>query len=78
MTTAEKLRAEGLEKGLEKGRVEGLATIVRKQLTLKFGPLSEVALARVASASADELEGFAERLLLADSLAAVFEPKSFA
>jgi hypothetical protein len=48
---------------------------VRKQLSLKVCPLSDVALARLGTASADELELFAERLLLAGSLGEVREPR---
>ena len=68
MTTAEKLRQEGLEKG----RTEGRAELVLKQLTLKFGPLSEEQTQRVRQAGVEQLDRWAERVLDAESLDEVF------
>lgn len=59
----------------EEGRVEGLADgrleILRKLLALKFGALPPDAEARLASASAAELDRYLERVLFADALADV-------
>lgn len=60
--------ARGLEQGLEQGRVQTLT----KQLALKFGELPESAKARIAGASASELERWLERVLFAATLAEVF------
>ena len=76
MTGAQKLIergiAKGLErgiaKGLEKGIAEGQTQVVLRQMRLKFGELPEAVQARVRSASPDELDRFAERILVAQSL----------
>ena len=39
-----------------------------RQLTIRFGALAEDAKARIAAASADELDAIAERLLTAQTL----------
>ena len=64
MTTAEKLRAEGLTQG----RIEGRAETVIKLMTVKFGPLPDTALASVRAATAEQLENWAIRILTADTL----------
>jgi hypothetical protein len=46
---------------------------VEKQLRLKFGALPAHATERLAQASADELDGIAERLLFAPSLDAALD-----
>lgn len=80
MTYAETLieqgRAQGLEKGLEQGREEGLvqgqSTLLVKQLTLKFGPIPPAYQATIASATLEQIEQYATRLLFADKLSSVF------
>jgi hypothetical protein len=47
-----------------------LRASVTKQLQLKYGPLPDAITARLATASADELDTVAERLLFADTLEA--------
>jgi Putative transposase, YhgA-like len=64
MTGAQLLRAEGREQG----RVEGEAKALLKQLSLRFGPVSQEVEARVRSAPEAELE----RWLTATALADVF------
>jgi hypothetical protein len=64
MTGAEKLRAEG--------RAEGRAELVLKLLTLRFGPLTEATVACVRAASIEQLDGYAEGVLTAQSLEQVF------
>jgi predicted transposase YdaD len=71
MTGAEKLRAEGRVEG----RVQGRAELVLKQLALRFGVLSESIEARVRGASVEQLDGFAERVLTAQSLDQVLGSK---
>lgn len=46
----------------------GKAALVTKQLTLRFGPLSDAAKIRVSSASVEELDAIGERLLTAPTL----------
>jgi hypothetical protein len=50
--------------GLEKGKAE----LVIKQLTLKFGAVSETNKARLYSMHSDELDAVGERVLTAQSL----------
>ena len=75
MTIAEHLHAEGLaeglEKGLERGRSEGRLDTLRRQLVLKFQALDAAAEARLQAATAEAIDRYLERVLTADSLAAV-------
>ncbi|MEU8899839.1 DUF4351 domain-containing protein [Nocardia sp. NPDC048505] len=64
MTTAEQLRAEGRAQG----RAEGTAGVLIKQLTLKFGPLSEPVVSAIENASPEQLDRWVARVLTADSL----------
>jgi len=59
-TIADALRAEGAARARE--------ATVGKQLRLKFGPLPDAVRERLAGATADELDGIAERLLFASTL----------
>ena len=86
-TIAEELHAEGRAKGIAegvaKGIAEGVATGVaeggakgrldtlHRLLVLKFGALDAASEARLQAASSDEIDRYLERLLVADSLAAV-------
>ena len=63
---------QGMQRGLMQGRAEGEAYALRRLLQKRFGPLSEDVLARLQSASIDELELWLDRALDADSLAGVF------
>ncbi|MBX3155972.1 MAG: hypothetical protein KF773_08230 [Deltaproteobacteria bacterium] len=53
------------------GGTEGRRHTLRRQLTLKFGKLSPEIDAQIERASTEELDGCLERILFADSLAAV-------
>jgi predicted transposase/invertase (TIGR01784 family) len=64
MTMAEEL--------IQKGRAQGQITLLVKQLTRKFGDLPAEYRARLEAATTDLLEHYAERLLGAVTLAAVF------
>jgi predicted transposase/invertase (TIGR01784 family) len=66
-TLAERWTAEGEARG----RAEGKAETLRKLLTLRFGELSETTELRISSASESELDRWVERVLTADTLAAV-------
>ena len=84
MSTAEKLRREGLRQGLREGLREGEARgeargrlqrgieLVLRLLTQRYGPLPAAVKARVRGASARKLDHWAERLLEAKTLADVF------
>jgi hypothetical protein len=72
---------QGLEKGLEQGRQQGLhqgklegeAAVLERQLTKRFGSLSEEVRSRLHTASLEQLETWAECILDAPTLEAVFE-----
>ena len=63
---------EGQLEGWVQGQREGEAHLLIKQLTLRFGELAVTILSRVHSASSEQLESWACRLLLAERLADVF------
>jgi hypothetical protein len=54
--------------GKEEGKAEGCADLLRRLLALRFGVLTPEAAARIATASAKELEAIGERLLTAQTL----------
>lgn len=60
--------AEGKAEGIKIGRVEGRADLVERQLTLRFGALSEDVRARIAVSSLSQLDVIGERLLTARTL----------
>jgi len=66
-------REEGREVGREEGIPQGEAQILRRQLGRRFGPLPEWVEARLSQATTDQLEHWADRILDADSLDAVFK-----
>jgi predicted transposase/invertase (TIGR01784 family) len=74
MTTADRLREQGRQLGVAEGRTEGIARTLTRQLTLKFGPLSAAALARIQAAAPEELERWTDRVLTAGSLEDVVGP----
>ena len=63
---------KGFEKGLQKGERSGAANMLIRQLTTRFGPLPEAVVARLRSGTEAEHARWAERLLTAPSLDAVF------
>ena len=73
MTMAERLRQEGLEKGLAEGREEGLRVgmlggrirTLRRLLELRFGELAPASVQRLESSDEAALDRFAERVLTA-------------
>jgi predicted transposase/invertase (TIGR01784 family) len=72
MTVAEELMQKGRAEGREAGRAEGQITLLVKLLTRKFGDLPAEYRARLEAATSELLERYAERLLVAGTLAAVF------
>ncbi|MBX3466406.1 MAG: hypothetical protein KF878_05845 [Planctomycetes bacterium] len=67
MSTAQELIDQGVAKGLESTR-----RLLRGQLEEKFGPLPADVQARLARASARQLEGWGRKVLRARKLADVF------
>lgn len=65
-------RQEGVELGLRQGQLAGEAAILRRQLEFKFGTVSATSEAHIATASADQLLAWAERLLTAETVDDVF------
>ncbi|MGF1468018.1 MAG: hypothetical protein ACFCGT_18000 [Sandaracinaceae bacterium] len=68
-----KWKAEGKAEGRAEGVLDGRRETLRKQLALKFGALPEDAGKRVANATAEELDRWTERVLVASSLDDVLE-----
>ncbi len=69
MTAAERLIEQGLEQGLEQGRAEGAAATLERLIARKFQvAIDEAIRARLASASAQELALWTDRILSAQSL----------
>jgi hypothetical protein len=68
MTWAEEVEAKGLEKGLKKGRLQGMRDLVLHLLSQRFGAPSETVRRRVSAiTSSQELTRLAERLVQVDS-----------
>ena len=60
------------EEGREEGRIQGEVTILERLLRRRFGPVSEATRTRLQTATPDQLEAWAERLLDAPNSDAVF------
>jgi hypothetical protein len=69
-------RAEGRVEGRAEGRAEGRVAILTRQLTARFGSLSDEAKVYIASKSIEELDAVADRLLTAASLEEALDPKN--
>ena len=69
MTIAEYLE----EQGRTKGRAEGLVAALRRLLVYKFQALDAAAEARLQAATPEAVDRYLQRVLTADSLAAVFD-----
>ena len=66
-----RLRAEGEAKGRAEGEAKGRAALLQKLLKLKFPHATEDELAPLTTATSEQLECWAERVLTATSLAEV-------
>lgn len=75
VTLYERIWSEGEARGIEKGIEKGEATVLEKLLRLRFGELPAEVRARLEGAHTAELERWAERILSADTLGAVFEDR---
>jgi hypothetical protein len=65
-------KAHGEAEGQARGKAEGKAELLIRQATLKFGPLSPEARARIRVTASEELDQMAERLIGAATLDEVF------
>ena len=68
----EKGEVIGMEKGVVIGRVGGASGLLRRLLEHRFGVLPEWALEQLSSASEQDLEAWADAILTAPTLEAVF------
>lgn len=64
---------KGFNEGFQQGRLEGALTIVSRQLTKRFGPLSDTTRQRLNTATFDQLNNWAERILDAKTLQSIFD-----
>ena len=72
VTSVERLAIErGMARGLEMGIEKGQLNTLTRQLTRRFGPLPDAALARLQSATPDQLDVWTDRVLDAPTLEAV-------
>jgi hypothetical protein len=68
MTTADRLRRQGIKEGTAKG----IATTLRRQLKRRFGTLPESVLARIDAASKAEIDRYTDLVLTARTLDEIF------
>lgn len=64
----EKGRMQGFVQGQAEGRVQGRAELVMRLLTIRFGTLGEEVMARIGTATPEQLDAIGERLLTARTL----------
>ena len=69
MSTAERLRREGFERGCEHGRAQTLLQLIGR----RFGPVPAEVEARVRAADAADLDRLTARILDAKNLRELFE-----
>lgn len=72
MTMAEELMQKGRVEGRAQGRAEGRVEMLVKQLIHKFGNVPSDYLAAIETASAEQLDRYAMRVVTVDTLAGVF------
>lgn len=73
MTAGEQLIEQGFRQGMLEGRLDALRAMTNRLLTLRFGAVSTHTQERLQSATAEELEAWSERVVLASTLDEVFE-----
>ncbi len=81
MTLAEKFdqwakeyKQAGQREGRKEGKKDGEALVLQRLLSRRFDPLPPVVLARIASASEEDINQWVDRMLDADCLDNVFRP----
>lgn len=73
MTLAERLREQGREEGLAKGRRDTVVEVTLRLLRLKFGELPAAVTATIEAGSEADFERWTERVLVATSLSEVLD-----
>lgn len=74
VTSVERLATErGMQQGMQQGIQQGEAAILERQLTKRFGSLSAETRARLTSATLEQLDLWADRILDATTLQSVFD-----
>jgi hypothetical protein len=71
--SVEKWTEQWEKQGLVKGRVEGEVAVLARLLSKRFGPLDEQTTARLKAATLEQLDTWADRILDAPTLQAVFD-----
>ncbi len=61
-------KQQGMELGLTRGRQEGQAVVLLRQIERKFGPPSEAVREHIAGADAETILQWSDRILTAESL----------
>jgi len=69
----EQWKKQGQVEGRVEGRVEGEVAVLARLLSKRFGPLDEQTTARLKAATLDQLDIWADRILDAPTLPAVFD-----
>ena len=64
---------QGMQQGKLEGKIEGAATILERQLTKRFGSLNDEIRDRINAATLEQLDLWADRILDAATVNAVFE-----
>lgn len=76
-TLSERLRAEGMVKGMRRGMAEGMErgerAFLARLIERRFGPLTAETRAHLENANQQQLEIWADRILDAKSLEQVFQ-----
>lgn len=65
-------RLEGRQEGRQEGRLEGERHVLQRQLSRRFGDLPGWVVKQLAAASAEQLEAWADQILVANSLEELF------
>ncbi len=68
-------QSEFARRYVAQGQAEGRAGLLTRQLTLRFGPLTPDAMARISAASIAELDAIGERVLTAQTLEDAIGPR---
>ena len=73
MTLAEQLRNEGMQKGVQQGKLEGEQMLLIEQLTYRFSSLKSDHKKLIKYASTEELLRWSKKIFSAKSIDEVFE-----
>ena len=68
MTAAQRLTAESYAQGIAEGKAEGKAELLLRQMSLRFGALSDATREKVLGAKPEQLDVWAERVLTGANL----------